>query len=141
VYGSQTYAPRSSGLVIGGGKKKYTRRALRKYKSKLSADFPNLLLSDGANLKREVPDYEEGRSYSPRELILLAEKILLQDDSPGPEWLNASKYLERMRHEIFTGLGTPDPAYGSGLYWRVHPNGRKYYSRQEMKEKGVGFYH
>lgn len=136
-----SYSPKTSGLMQGGGRtKRYTHRSLRKFK--LSDDFPNLMLSAAADIKREIPDYEEGRSYNDREMILLAEKIILQDIEArpdGPCVLTASAYLRRTKREIYSNQGVVDPAYAAGLYFRAHPNGRKLHTKAQRRD-GEGFY-
>lgn len=46
----------------------------------------------------------------------------------------------RRRREIFNSLGTPDPSIVSGMYNRVHPQGRKVNSEEQRKRNGASFY-
>lgn len=45
----------------------------------------------------------------------------------------------RRRREIFNTLGTPDPSIVSGIYNRVHPQGRKVNSEEQRKKNGASF--
>jgi hypothetical protein len=105
----------------------------------------NLHLTNVAEIKRSIPDFDHSIEfeYTPRELILLAEKILLTDERPctaDPMWLNAAMYKMRVRREIQTANGTPDPAIVSGMYWRTHPDGRPWNTDQRAKDGGRSFY-
>lgn len=107
--------------------------------------MPDVHLSDLVGVKHEVWDFDPlwEFEYSNRELILMAEKILLLDPKPGDEepiWLNASQLLARSKREIYVGNGVPDPAIASGLYWRTHPEGRKVQSDHSRKHNRAGFY-
>lgn len=98
--------------------------------------MPDIHLSDLKRIKEEVWDFdpEWEQEYSRRDLLLMAEKILLTDPKPGnehPVWLNAAQFLRRSKREIYVGSGTPDPAIASGLYWRSHPEGRKVRSKEQ----------
>ncbi len=46
----------------------------------------------------------------------------------------------RRRREIYTTAGTPDPEIVSGIYNRVHPQGRKVNSEEQRKKNGASFY-
>jgi hypothetical protein len=46
----------------------------------------------------------------------------------------------RRRREIYTTQGTPDPEIVSGIYNRVHPQGRKVNSEEQRKKNGASFY-
>lgn len=46
----------------------------------------------------------------------------------------------RRRREIYTTQGTPDPEIVSGMYNRVHPQGRKVNSEEQRKRNGASFY-
>lgn len=46
----------------------------------------------------------------------------------------------RKRREIYTTQGTPDPEIVSGIYNRVHPQGRKVNSEEQRKRNGASFY-
>ena len=100
--------------------------------------MPDVHLSDVSAIKREVPDYNPALEfeYTKRELLLLAEKMLLEDEKPcreDPAWLNADRYKHRSKHEIYCAAGTPDPAIASGLYWRTHPEGRRWRTPEERR--------
>lgn len=46
----------------------------------------------------------------------------------------------RKRREIYTTIGTPEPEIVSGIYNRVHPQGRKVNSEDQRKKNGASFY-
>lgn len=46
----------------------------------------------------------------------------------------------RRRREIYTTVGTPDPEIVSGIYNRVHKDGRKVNSEDQRKRNGASFY-
>lgn len=46
----------------------------------------------------------------------------------------------RMRREIYTSLGHPEPDIVSGLFNRTHPQGRKVNSEEQRKKHGASFY-
>lgn len=46
----------------------------------------------------------------------------------------------RKRREIYTTIGTPEPEIVSGIYNRVHPQGRKVNSEDQRKRNGASFY-
>lgn len=103
------------------------------------------MLTNTKLIREEVPDFDPALEfdYTGRELILLAEKMLLADDKPlgeHPMVLNAPSYRYRVKHEIYTSDGTPDPAIHEGMYWRTHPNGRKFATPEIMRTTGCGFY-
>lgn len=49
--------------------------------------FPDVHISDTLRIKRDIPDFDPALEfvYSQRELLLLAEKLLLEDQKPGDE--------------------------------------------------------
>jgi hypothetical protein len=47
---------------------------------------------------------------------------------------------QRKRREIYTAEGTPDPNIVSGMYNRVHPQGRKVNTDKQRKDHGASFY-
>ena len=49
-------------------------------------------------------------------------------------------FHSRKRREIFTAQGTPDPSIVSGIYNRVHPQGRKVNSKEQRRKNGASFY-
>lgn len=49
-------------------------------------------------------------------------------------------FQSRKRREIYTTQGTPDPSIVSGMYNRVHPQGRKVNSEEQRKRNGASFY-
>lgn len=49
-------------------------------------------------------------------------------------------FQSRRKREIYTTQGTPDPEIVSGLYNRVHPQGRKVNSAEQRKRHGASFY-
>lgn len=92
-----------------------------------------------------MPDYDPDLApyYTQRELLLLTEKILLTDEKPAneaPVWLNVDRLKDRYKHEIYCSAGIPDPAIASGLYWRTHPDGRRWRTPAERRVHGSSFY-
>ncbi len=138
------YHPHESGLLTGGGQRRFKLRRNVMRGGSLR-HFPDVHISDPSAVKRLVPDFDPDLEfeYSPRELTLLAEKILLEDRKPPyehPAWQNASTLKDRLRHEIYCASGVPDPSIASGLYWRTHPNGRKWRTVAERRAGGDSFY-
>jgi hypothetical protein len=83
-----------------------------------------------------VPDYDPDVAYTDRELQLITEKMLLLSGpcTSEPMWLNWPMYMHRLRTEIYTNQGTPDPSIVEGLYWKTHPQGRKFKKKREKRE-------
>lgn len=135
------YNSSGSGLLSGGGRtRQYSSRPCR-IRRRPMRNFPDCHLKDWQTIREEVPDYEEGIEYTRRELILLAEKILINDPKPKnehPAILLAPTYLDRAKREIFVTSGIPDPHIMSGLYWRTHPNGRKWWSKGDRVNTSLG---
>lgn len=138
------YHPHESGLLTGGGQRhfKARRHVLRGGSLK---HFPDVHISDPSAVKRLVPDFDPDLEfeYTPRELILLAEKILLKDEKPpyeDPAWQNAATLKARLRHEVYVASGIPDPAIASGLYWRTHPEGRPWKTVEQRRGHSDSFY-
>lgn len=48
--------------------------------------------------------------------------------------------IQRRRREIYTAEGTPDPSIVSGIYNRIHPQGRKVNTDKQRREHGASFY-
>ncbi len=136
---------RAKSVFAGGGSHKHSgpRRWPRRFKRPLRHDIPNLMLSDTQRIKQEVPEFQDGIEYTPRELLLLAEKMLLEDPKPigeDPAILLAEHLRHRQAHEIYNANGIPDPSIQSGLYWRTHPQGRNVDPHFYDKAKGRSFY-
>ena len=136
--------PRSSGILTGGGSRRFKRRR-HVIQNGFLTHMPDVHMSDAAAIKREVWDFdpEWEFKYSQRELLLMAEKILLEDPKPRdehPVWLSVSQLIDRSRREIYVGDGVPDPSIASGYYWRTHPQGRKVNSDEQRRRNGAGFY-
>ena len=101
--------------------------------------FPDVHISDTPRVKRDIPDFDPALEfvYTKRELLQLAEKILLEDEKPSsesPVWLNVNQLKQRLKHEIYCSAGVPDPSIVSGLYWRTHPEGRRWRTPAQRKE-------
>lgn len=135
-----------SGLLTGGGvrgarpRQNVVRGGHLKHK-----DFLDVHITDPSRIKEDVPDFDPEREfeYSARELLLLAEKILLEDPKPSkehPAWLSAQKLRMRQKREIYVASGIPDPSIESGLYWRTHPNGRPWVPEDIRRATGASFY-
>lgn len=138
------YDPHASGLLKGGGTRRFKVRA-GIVRSESLRHFPNVHISDTCTIKRLIPDFDPAleSEYTRRELLLLAEKILLEDSKPPyeePAWLNGVAMRDRSKREIFCANGTPDPSIESGLYWRTHPEGRKWKTAEDRKIHGHAFY-
>lgn len=84
--------------------------------------------------------------YSARELDEIASQILRADVRNGndiknyPPILLEEHYKNRLKREIYNKEGTPDPAFGQGMYIRTHPEGRKVNSEESRKLRGSSFY-
>jgi hypothetical protein len=136
--------PHASGLLTGGGTRRFKARA-NIVRGESLKHFPNIHISDTSAIKREVPGFDPALEfeYTRRELMLLAEKILLEDSKPPhepPAWHNAKIAKERFKHEIYCANGTPDPSIASGMYWRTHPQGRKWKSFDARQKNADSFY-
>lgn len=117
-------------MLTGSGLRRFRARRHVIQHGALAHQIPDVHISDKQAIRREVWDFDPlwEFEYSKRELMLMAEKILLNDPKPfweEPYWLPAEQYMERLKREIYVAVGTPDPAWGSGLYWRTHPQGRR----------------
>lgn len=123
-----------SGMYAGGGPKYFPHKR-KKWDRK---DWEDILLSDWPRIREEVPDFDPDQEYSDRQLQMIAEKILINDPKPHrehPAILLAPHYIERAKREIYTQRGTPDPSIVNGLYWRTHPNGRKFIADPDERRK------
>lgn len=135
--------PRQAGTLTGGGSRRRRRRR-HVVVGGWTAHMPDIHLSDLKRIRQEVWDFDPDWEfdYSQRDLILMAEKILLNDPKPGnehPVWLNADQLLRRGKREIYVGDGVPDPSIASGLFNRTHPQGRPFAS-DAQRRRGSGFY-
>lgn len=129
------YNAKGSGLLSGGGGTGKRRRG------KVYAFGANL--SNAAEIRELVPEYDPRKDYTPNELLLLAEKILLEDTKPvtsHPQILLVDHLMRRKMTEIYVSSGIPDPSIVQGLYWRTHPNGRKVNSEEQRKKNGASYY-
>lgn len=138
------YEPASSGMLRGNGPK-FRRRNVIGEEEFTRNGFPVLHMSDSYLVKRLIPDYDPKLEfqYTRNELNYLAENMLLNDPKPfnePPYWLPVGIYMKRLKREIYTAAGTPDPSIVSGLYWRTHPNGRKVSSDEQRKKNSASFY-
>ena len=139
--------PEGSGLLQGGGVAcSPARRKLSAVKKRPTKNFPrDVHLTDYHALRNFVPDYDPSLefAYTAWELHVLAEKMLLEDEKkPGdePAYLTMDMYRNRQRREIQCGDGVPDPAIVCGLYWRTHPNGRAWTTKEQRAKNGSSFY-
>lgn len=140
--------PKQSGMLTGGGRKgaKIRRNVVRGSllrRHPRFEDFPDVHITDSYEVKSRVPAFEEGREYSQRQLMLLAEKMILEDPKPlkeEPYVLSMDQYRERMRREIYVADGIPQPHVVQGMYWRTHPQGRKWADKDKRKRTSQGFY-
>lgn len=143
VYSPNTHSPHGSGFLRGSGGVRRTPRTAKSVRRNIAskADWTLLDLANSAEIKRSVPDFDPDESYTDRELLLIAEKILLTDDRTPkeyPMWLNWAMYKRRYKNEVYTSIGTPDPSIVEGSYWKTHPKGRRF-----RIERGIddGFYY
>lgn len=129
------YNPKGSGLLSGGG-----GTGRRHKRGKVYAFGANL--GNAQEIRELVPTYDPRKNYTQNELLLLAERILLEDTKPvqsAPQILLVGHLMDRKSREIYVTSGTPDPEIVQGLYWRTHPNGRKV-SSDEQRAKGASYY-
>lgn len=132
--------PTGSGLLQGGGYRRY--RPKRRPISP-AAPWTKLMLSEVTEIKRQVPEYDPEVDYTPNELKLITEAILLRDPKPWneePIWLHMEQLLRRAKREVYTSAGTPDPSIVQGMYWRTHPDGRGVNSDEQRSANGASFY-
>lgn len=100
-----------------------------------------LVLEDGSlNLDSQ-------RNYTPGELDQIASQILKVEIKQGRDSLRGEHPIlfdnhikSRQRREIQNLRGVPDPAFGSGNFFRSHPRGRKVNSLERRKKFGASFY-
>lgn len=94
-------------------------------------------LTDGEGneltLKFEEFECDNGHNWFPGEGQLKG----IGGDNPI---LFEEHFQSRKRREIYTAQGTPDPSIVSGIYNRVHPQGRKVNSEEQRKRNGASFY-
>lgn len=103
------------------------------------------------DLIKDAPEYEEGMSYQAWQIIAMSHAILyeaarkedpmLRNGIFGDGILSEEQVSYRKRREIYTTKGTPDPSIVSGIYWRTHPQGRKFVSSLAERKKGSGSYY
>lgn len=84
-------------------------------------------------LKFEEIQCENGHTWFPGEGQLRG----IGGDNPI---LFEEHFQSRKRREIYTAQGTPDPSIVSGIYNRIHPQGRKVNSEEQRKRNGASFY-
>jgi hypothetical protein len=89
-----------------------------------------------------IPEYHPGRSYTRNELEWMADFTIFEHPSYQPDGtiLSEGMWKSRLKHEIYSTRGTPDPNIVSGLYWRTHPQGLKWRTKEERKELKATFY-
>lgn len=136
------YDSKGSGLFSGGGGTARSKR--RRYRGWTKNQLPNLNLYNREEIK-ELPDFDPDLEfvYSGRDLLLLAEKILLNDPkSPDrePRILFMDGLKRRTKHEIYTVEGTPDPSIVKGIYNRTHPNGLRISTEEQRRKNGASYY-
>lgn len=70
------------------------------------------------------------RKYSSQELDMYA--TMLTRGTPGI--LTPDLLYMRLKREIYVTDGTPDAALVQGMYWRTHPSGRKFNTKEQRQE-------
>lgn len=138
------YHPHESGLLTGGGQRRFKARR-HVLRGGSLRHFPDVHISDHSGIRQHVPDFDPDLEfeYSQRELLLIAEKILLEDEKSSgehPAWLHTPQMKDRLRHEIYCAAGTPDPSIVSGMYWRTHPEGRPWVPEDIRRATRASFY-
>ena len=138
------YDSHASGFLRGGGIHQY-RRVSHQTRHKPLRHFDNVQLSDRSSIRKLVPNFDPALEfeYTPRELLLLAEKILIEDPKPWNE-IPYVMTLDRMKRlakrEIYCSSGTPEPHIVSGIFFRSHPNGRRLRSVEERRKQRKSWY-
>lgn len=102
-------------------------------------------MTDRKVLRELIPDFDPKLEfeYSERELALLAEKILDADPKPpteAPTILFMDHLRARQKREVYGSRGVVEPHIAKGLYWRTHPNGRRYRSKKQRRDRKESFY-
>lgn len=103
-------------------------------------DLDTILNEDGS------VNWDPDHKYTPAELDEISTLILRHDVRNGGSIKGENPILfkehlmNRGRREIYTSIGTPDPAFGHGIYNRSHPEGRKVNSDEQRKRNGAGYY-
>lgn len=95
----------------------------------------------------ERPDlgsFDFDKKYTPKQLDDFASEIIRLSFMKTPVdhypvVLLNSHLDSRYRREIYNTNGVPDPSHAGGYYWRTHPRGRKFRSK-EQTEAGMAFY-
>jgi len=103
--------------------------------------------------KDERIEYEEGKTYTARELEQLANQFLRDDANSIDEETGKRKGIggenpilfdehiyQRQRREILNENGIPEPGLVKGLYDRTHPEGRKVNSPEARAKHGASWY-
>lgn len=88
----------------------------------------------------------EDRDYTSAELDVIATALLRHHVRDGGSIKGDNPILfeehlkNRHKREIYSVHGTPDPAFGHGIYNRTHPEGRKVNSPEQRKRNGASYY-
>jgi hypothetical protein len=87
------------------------------------------------------------KKYTPSELDSITTYLLRQEIRMGRSQLKGENPIlfddhikNRQKREIQNSQGTPDPAFGAGIYYRSHPRGRKVNSPEARKKFGASYY-
>lgn len=90
---------------------------------------------------------EPGREYTSGELDQITSQILKVEIKEGRASLRGDNPIlfenhikSRQKREIQNLRGIPDPAFGSGNFFRSHPRGRKINSLERRQKFGASFY-
>lgn len=127
----------ASAILREDSKTEYCREcgSIGKETGKTSSVAEGLLDEQGNELVLKFDEYEcdQGHTWSPGE----GKPRGIDGDNPI---LFEEHFQSRKRREIYTAQGTPDPSIVSGMYNRVHPQGRKVNSEEQRKRNGASFY-
>lgn len=143
-----TYDAKGGGILRQNGPRfERSRNKSRSIQKLIGADRRSIPYDElGQKRETEVPEYEEGKTYTKRQLTLMAECLLRDqhqttlDAHEAPAILLFPMLKDRLKREIYVGNGIPDPSVESGLYWRTHPEGRSFRTPLERKALGASFY-
>jgi hypothetical protein len=104
-------------------------------------DLDNIITEDGQINWDAAPE-----NPTPGDLDLISSAFLKYHVRNGGSIRGENPILfeehlkNRHKREIYNKSGTPDPAFGQGMYNRTHPEGRKVNSDEQRKRNGASYY-